>query len=471
MSKKHFKSRVEVIENPTVPRGEERGGEMMEQEVGDSGTVLDLSLARKGEEEKGISSVMTRNSILNELTEGVKKQEAFIDFAKGESRLCLKKVEPMAFVDDQRKERRMKQEDMRKVLQRTRRKNVVYKKENKAWREKCKDLVQKNEDLSTKVNALEASMVSSKVAAGKSEEAGTVAKERCCGSEEQVEKLEEDLAKSEKMVTGYYKVMDETDKENTSLMKKMNHLFYIVCSKGNARLVNLVRKTFPDDFAAMQKMVEQEKTKSSVPVAEDGNRLASRVRVRAQEEGPEAGVTDDGPNRKRRRRDIVHVPGYDGDVTVGEGEFEGMVEAAEVEVVGQFSGESGHAKEGERDRPNGMVDGEELLAEDDVVTQGDIDAIVAANSERLNDGKVGCKLCGQVFKNPYHMRYHFASHLKVAIHPCGVCGKKMRTMEALRQHIQRTCSGVVSCDLCGKACKNKGMLSQHKRAMHKGGRT
>ena len=254
-------------------------------------------------------------------------------------------------------------------------------------------------------------------------------------------------------------------------MKKMNHLFYIVCSKGNARLVNLVRKTFPDDFAAMQKMVEQEKTKSSVPVAEDGNRLASRVRVRAQEEGPEAGVTDDGPNRKRRRRDIVRVPGYDGDVTVGEGELEGMVEAAEVEVVGQFSGESGHAKEGERDRPNGMVDGEELLAEDGVVTQGDIDAIVAANSERLNDGKVGCKLCGQVFKNPYHMRYHFASHLKVAIHPCGVCGKKMRTMEALRQHIQRTCSGVVSCNLCGKACKNKGMLSQHKRATHKGGRT
>ena len=184
MSKKHFKSRVEVIENPTVPRVEDRGGEIMEQEVGDSGTVLDLSLARKGEEEKGISSVMTRNSILNELTEGVKKQEAFIDFAKGESRLCLKKVEPMAFVDDQRKERRMKQEDMRKVLQRTRRKNVVYKKENKAWREKCKDLVQKNEDLSTKVNDLEASMVSSKVAAGESEEAGTVAKERCCGSEE-----------------------------------------------------------------------------------------------------------------------------------------------------------------------------------------------------------------------------------------------------------------------------------------------
>ena len=316
---------------------------------------------------------------------------------------------------------------------------------------------------------LGASVGGSKVVVVNGDVADTVAKNRCCGSEEKVEKLEEDLAKSEKMVTGYYKVMDETDKENASLMKKMKHLFYSICSRGSVRFVNLVRKDFPDDVAAMQKMIEQEKTKSSVPVAEDGNRLASRVRVRAQEEGPEAGVTDDGPNRKRRRRDIVHVPGYDGDVTVGEDEFEVMVEAAEVEVVGQFSGESGHAKEGERDWP--MVDGEELLAEDDVVTQGDIDAIVAANSERLNDGKVGCKLCGQVFKDLYYMKHHFGSHLKVAIHSCGVCGKKMRTMEALRQHIQRTCSGVVYCNLCGEACKNKGMLSQHKRAMHKGGRT
>ena len=57
---------------------------------------------------------------------------------------------------------------------------------------------------------LGASVGGSKVVVVNGDVADTVAKNRCCGSEEKVEKLEEDLAKSEKTVKDYYITAEPT---------------------------------------------------------------------------------------------------------------------------------------------------------------------------------------------------------------------------------------------------------------------
>ena len=297
-----------------------------------------------------------------------------------------------------------------------------------------------------------------------------VTKKRICVFKGRVKKLETELAQSAKKAEQYRKLILEKETVNEGLGRKLVHLLQLIWTKGNIQLVTLVKKEFPGDFAEVQEKAEQEKRNFSAPVSGNGNRLASGVKRKAPEDKPDVGVIDGGSNMKKMRRDTAQISDYDGEATVEVDDGEAVTGSAEVEIVGQSVGVVGHANEGERSLPNVNVTGEELLTEDDGATQSDVESMVARYSEILKDGQVKCRDCRQVVGLPSSMFWHVVLHLKGGPYPCDKCGKKLWTISSLRLHRNRTCSGPATCHSCGKICKSKGMLSTHKKVVHKGGR-
>ena len=80
-----------------------------------------------------------------------------------------------------------------------------------------------------------------------------------------------------------------------------------------------------------------------------------------------------------------------------------------------------------------------------------------------SDGVWQCKVCGKSNSHKGHMQYHAETHIEGMSHACHICNKSYPNRHALRSHIDKIHSELLSCDLCGKSGMNKSVYHDHKR--------
>uniref|UniRef100_A0A336LX59 CSON004479 protein n=1 Tax=Culicoides sonorensis TaxID=179676 RepID=A0A336LX59_CULSO len=74
-----------------------------------------------------------------------------------------------------------------------------------------------------------------------------------------------------------------------------------------------------------------------------------------------------------------------------------------------------------------------------------------------------CDICGKTYKTKYNLRDHQITHDENRALKCSFCPATFKVPNSLHQHEKFVHSneGPVSCDVCGKTCKNRSSLKSH----------
>ncbi|XP_063703846.1 zinc finger protein 616-like [Culicoides brevitarsis] len=78
-----------------------------------------------------------------------------------------------------------------------------------------------------------------------------------------------------------------------------------------------------------------------------------------------------------------------------------------------------------------------------------------------------CDICGKSYKTKYQLRDHQLTHNEERTLKCKMCPATFKLANSLRTHETQVhaSTGPVSCEICGKLCKNKSSLKSHS-ALH-----
>jgi len=84
-----------------------------------------------------------------------------------------------------------------------------------------------------------------------------------------------------------------------------------------------------------------------------------------------------------------------------------------------------------------------------------------------SDGVWKCKVCGKTSKYSSDIKKHAESHIEGMSLVCHTCDKSFPNRPGLQDHIRRSHSELLSCDLCGKSGMNKSAYYWHNQRHHK----